>query len=136
MRLLVVDDDPGIASLLLVNFRRYGYVIECAADGRTAVQRLRTTTYSAVLLDLMLPELTGFEVLRDVKSFAPDLMGRIIVLTAASLTTLADFDQSEVYKLIRKPFDLNELTEAVLSLSASTPPGSVPSGERRAVNAK
>ena len=113
MRLLVVDDDAGITTLLVALFSRQGFLIETASNGEEAIEKLRSIEFSAILLDLMLPRMNGFEVIREMKSFAPVLLERTVVVTAASDATLRDFDHSEVHALIRKPFELDELVGAV-----------------------
>ena len=122
MRLLVVDDDAAITTLLVALFSRHGFVIDTATNGEEAVEKLRSTEFSAILLDLMLPRMNGFEVIREMKSFAPALLERTIVVTAASEATLRHFDQSDVVALIRKPFDLEELVGAVQRCAVEDPP--------------
>ena len=109
MKVLIVEDDHSILELLSTVFRRAGLDFESAADGAAAIRKLRSVSYDVILLDLMLPLVNGFEVLREMRSFAPWLRNRTIVLTAAADATLRDFDRSEVFALIRKPFDLQKL---------------------------
>ena len=129
MRLLVVDDDAAITTLLVALFSRQGFLIETAANGEEAIEKLRSAEYSAILLDLMLPRMNGFEVIRDIKSFAPALLERTIVVTAASDATLHHFDRSEVFALIRKPFELDELVGAVQRCAVIDPASEFPLGE-------
>jgi two-component system OmpR family response regulator len=113
MRLLVVDDDPGICALIVAVFRRFNYSVEAAFNGEDAIRKIRSTHYSAVVLDLMLPRMNGFEVLRELRSFTPELLSRTVVVTAAADSTLKHFDRTQVFKVIRKPFDLFELVSTV-----------------------
>ncbi|HVS31978.1 MAG TPA: response regulator [Thermoanaerobaculia bacterium] len=113
MRLLVVDHDSALTALMVALFRRHDFVIDTAADGEEAIEKIRGTDYSTILLDLMLPRMNGFEVIREMKSFAPEVLRRTIVITAASNATLRHFDRSEVFELIRKPFELDELVSSV-----------------------
>jgi DNA-binding response OmpR family regulator len=118
MRVLIVEDDHAIVELLLAVFRRVGIDADVAADGLSALRKLRSETYSALLLDIMLPEVNGFEVVREMASFAPSLLQRTIIMTAASQSTLRDFDRSQVFALIRKPFDLEELLATITRCTA------------------
>jgi DNA-binding response OmpR family regulator len=112
--ILIIDDDPGIRGLLTVVLRRNGFDCDVATDGAEAEKKLRTRDYDAILLDLMLPRLNGFEVLRFLKAERRNLLERVIVVTAVAEITLRDFDdQKLVWALIRKPFDLNRLIEIV-----------------------
>ncbi len=129
MRLLVVDDDSAITALLVALFNRQGFLIETAANGEEAIEKLRSTEFSAILLDLMLPRMNGFEVIREIKSFAPALLQRTIVVTAASDATLRHFDQADVYALIRKPFELDELVGAVHRCAVVDPDSQYPLSE-------
>ena len=74
---------------------------------------LRAKEYGAILLDLMLPRVNGFEVMRELKALNPDILKKTIVLTAASDLTLREFDETQVRKLLRKPFSISELVAAV-----------------------
>jgi DNA-binding response OmpR family regulator len=131
LRLLVIDDDVAIQRLLGVVFRRHSFVVEHAFDGQAGLRELRTSVPDAVLLDLMMPGLNGFEVVRELKRIAPELLARTIVLTAASESTLRNFDDANaIRRLIRKPFDLSELVREVLSCSLLE----TPTGVANAVN--
>jgi CheY-like chemotaxis protein len=118
---LVVDDDRAIRSLLEALLLRSGASVDSACDGREAIERLKTETYAAIILDLMMPAVDGFEVLEHVRSNAPELLSRIIVLTAVSqkrLDTLAQYT-GNIWGVIRKPFDLNELMASVTACATA-----------------
>jgi DNA-binding response OmpR family regulator len=111
---LLIDDDPAVRGLLAALLNRDGLPSEAAADGAEAISRLRRNDYDAIILDLMLPELNGFEVLRFLKAERPHLLSRVVVITAATESTLRDFhDGTLVSALLRKPFDIVELSDAV-----------------------
>jgi CheY-like chemotaxis protein len=112
-RVLIVDDDPGVRTLLVALLAHRGYAHELAEDGDEAIARLRRSAPDAVLLDLMLPKMNGFEVLRFLRAERPQTLPRVIVLTAASNATLRDFDTHGIRALVRKPFDINELLEEI-----------------------
>jgi CheY-like chemotaxis protein len=111
---LVVDDDEIVRELIATILRRSGLNVDCVADGDAAFRHLRARAYDSVILDLMLPRMNGFELLREIKCSLPDLLPRIVVVTAASEQTLRDFDSSGIRSLLRKPFDIDELVTAVL----------------------
>jgi len=67
MRILVVDDEESIRELLVYNLEKAGYEVMTAVDGLTA-QRLSQCEPDLILLDVMLPEMDGFEVCREIKS--------------------------------------------------------------------
>jgi DNA-binding response OmpR family regulator len=117
-RVLVVDDDPAVSTLMQVLLRRRGYVCDCIGDGEEAIRRLRTGGYSAVLLDLMLPGAFGFDVIRFLRAERPAMAARVVVVTAACKATLRDFDASTVHAVLRKPFDIDELVAKVDACAA------------------
>ena len=112
-RVLVVEDDPAICTLLQALLHRRGYACDVVADGNEAIRRLRRDPYSAILLDLMLPGTFGFEVIRFLRAERPSMTPRVVIITAASAATLRDFDTSTVRAVLRKPFDIQELLEHV-----------------------
>src|ERR1041384_3628337 len=62
--ILLIDDDPGIRNLLAAVLTREGVAHESAGDGAEAIERLRRRDFDAIVLDLLLPQRNGFEVLR------------------------------------------------------------------------
>jgi len=106
---LVVDDDPGLQSLFYTLLGREGFSVDCAPNGRTAFEYLRRSAYSVILLDLMMPDVNGFELLDRLRRECPSLLGRVIVITGASQRDVASLDATPLRGLIRKPFDIGDL---------------------------
>lgn len=76
-RILVVDDEESIVTLLQFNLEKAGYIVETAADGKTAFSLANNQKFDLIILDLMIPELDGLEVckkLRQQKNSTPILM--------------------------------------------------------------
>ena len=84
-RILVVEDEPGIALGLRNDLTLEGYAVEVAGDGETASQRATETPFDLILLDVMLPRKDGFAVARDLRRAG--LKTPIILLTARALET-------------------------------------------------
>lgn len=123
-RILIVEDDPGIRELLLLALSRRSFSCECSKNGKEAIERLSNhdRTYDAILLDLMLPIVSGIEVIAYLKVTRPETLDRVIVVTAASNATLKAFgDLSRIRTLLRKPFDLGELVEEVEGCAEGLP---------------
>jgi len=113
-RVLLIDDDAGIRRLIGTLLERGGFWCDEAENGQLAIEKLRTESWDAVLLDLMLPVVNGFEVIDYIKAERMDLLHQVIVITAVSSSTLEMLpDQHLLYKVVRKPFDVNELMAAV-----------------------
>lgn len=112
---LVIEDDDAIRVLISALCKRLGLAVEVAADGADGVAMIRQRHYDALLLDLMLPKVNGFEVLREVRASAPSLLARTIIITAVSDATLRDFDGGGTLVLLRKPFDIADLHDALVA---------------------
>jgi len=83
---LIVDDDPDVRALLRRMLEREGYTVDEADNGRVALERVRERAPGAILLDLMMPEMDGFEFLEELRR---DEAGRgipVIVVTARELS--------------------------------------------------
>jgi two-component system alkaline phosphatase synthesis response regulator PhoP len=113
---LVVDDDPAIRLLLVTFLRRRGLRVMEARNGQEALARMRAGDAGLVLMDLMMPEISGWDVLRE--RAADPLLQRIpvIVVTAKNEGDVAaDVRDKGVYSVIGKPFDLDALASAVIA---------------------
>ena len=78
--LLVVDDDPGNRDVLARMLRRLNYQVSVAVDGDEALNLIRKNQYDLVLLDIILPRMDGYQVLREIKNSSMDLP--VIVISA------------------------------------------------------
>ncbi len=110
---LVVDDDPAVRTLIGALLQRIGMEHDHAGDGLEAMAKLRRKPYDALVLDLMLPEANGFDVIQFLDSHHGEMLGRTIVITAAAERVLERFDLLPVRAFLRKPFDIHELIEVV-----------------------
>src|ERR671919_2108791 len=80
MRLLVVEDDPGMTALLVRSLRREGYAVDAVASGEDALWSVLEIEYDAVVLDAMIPAPDGFEVCQRLR--AEGRWGAVLMLTA------------------------------------------------------
>lgn len=67
MRLLVVEDEKDLNSIIVKNLEAEGYIVDSCYDGEDAVLYMTTVNYDAVILDVMIPRLSGFEVLKKIR---------------------------------------------------------------------
>lgn len=79
-RILLVDDEPAIVGVIRERLEREGFSVTTAADGETALEALAAASYALLLLDIGLPGIDGFEVLRRLRAMGQDLP--VILLTA------------------------------------------------------
>ncbi len=118
-RVLVVDDEPTLTDLLSMALRYEGWDVRTAADGLSAVRAAREFRPDAVVLDIMLPDLSGLEVLHRLRADATDVP--VLFLTAmdatedriAGLTAGGD-------DYVTKPFSLEELVARLRNLMRRT----------------
>lgn len=118
-RALVVDDDAGIRILVTRILQRHGFVVDSARDGADAIEHLLQFDYDVVALDLMMPRIDGFGVIRYLIDHMPERLASVIVMTAYGTTALSKVCPP-VTRFIEKPFDIQALiaqaTESVENL--------------------
>jgi DNA-binding response OmpR family regulator len=126
---LIVEDDAAIRKLLEAALTREPLQVECASDGAEALEKLAQKNYALLLLDLMLPRVSGLEVLERLSMrAAPRPM--VFVITAYDEAMIRKLDVRIVHGILRKPFDLTRLVELVrecaLHWQAATSPDLAP----------
>ncbi len=115
LRALVVDDEPNLAEVLSSVLRMDGWQVRTATDGLTAIQAARDFRPDVAVLDVMLPDVDGFEILRRIQADDPDV--RVLMLTArdavedrvTGITAGAD-------DYVTKPFSLEEVLARLRAL--------------------
>ena len=113
-RVLIVEDDPAIRRLVEKLLIRHRVEVDSVASGRSAMEKLRAHRYSAIVLDLMVPEVNGFEIVEYLKR--EKMHTPVAVVSAVSQQALKNLDLDVVKLVISKPFDVDEFTKAVLKL--------------------
>jgi two-component system response regulator RegX3 len=123
----VVEDEEALADSVRYNLEREGYTVSIAPDGRRAVERFRSESPSLVILDLMLPELSGLDVCRMIRSES-DVP--IIMVTAkdseADKVTGLELGADDY---VTKPFSVRELVSRVRANLRRVRPRAVPPAE-------
>lgn len=112
--ILVVDDEPDVAKILALNLEFEGHRVRVAYDGREALREVAYRKPDCILLDIMMPEIDGWEVLRRLKSDPGTADIPVIVVTARD----TDIDRLKglgggAVEYIAKPFDIGELKRHV-----------------------
>src|SRR5437764_11313898 len=112
IRVLVVDDDQLLRKLVAEQLRRSDFDAQPIASGREALKILRESDFDVVLLDIMMPGMSGLDTLREIRKL--DDAPEVIMLTAdASLATGIEAMRYGAYDYLTKPATLDEM-EAVL----------------------
>jgi len=111
---LIVDDDASIRLLLMTFLRRSGFQLRQARNGREALAEMRAGHPDVVVMDLTMPDVSGWEVLR-VRAADPSLRDiPVIILTAMNRgQALVDVAGKGVSDVVGKPFDLDILLTAI-----------------------
>ena len=126
--LLVVDDEPHIGLLLRPHLERLGYVVSIARTLGEARHALAggVPPLDAMLLDLHLPDGSGFDLLRELRAAAATRAFPVIVLTAEGEDRILGEAESLGAGLLTKPFSPSKLTARIAALLGDAPPPSVP----------
>ena len=121
--ILIVEDDAPTQMLLETLVQRHGYASVTAPNGQAAIDLLSARDFTAVILDLMMPEVGG----ADVIAFLSRRRKRVpvIVCTAAGLDKTAELDPGIVSAVLRKPFDIEVLMTTIFGLTAHGMPSKV-----------
>lgn len=112
--ILVIEDDEALRVLFRALLKRAGMAVECVTNGEEGLSRLAARSYDAIVLDLMMPVCSGFDVLRQFAATSPELLRKTIVTTGVNERLLGEIDRGSVYAVIRKPFDIDDLSETIL----------------------
>jgi DNA-binding response OmpR family regulator len=110
--LLVVDDDKAIRKLLERIGQRAGFDVDTARDGAEALELLQKKPYAIAIVDLMMPRVSGYELVQQISTITPRPV--VIVATAMTNGDHASLDDSMVRRVIRKPFDVTAVAEALI----------------------
>ena len=115
MRILVVEDEPAAATVLAKGLREHAYAVDVAADGETAVEQASINDYDLVLLDLMLPRLSGIEVCRRLRAEGRTVP--ILMLTArGGLEQRVEGLDAGADDYLPKPYHFPELLARIRAL--------------------
>ena len=115
MRILVVDDEPAVRNLTVEILRRSGYEPHGVATARHALDLLERESFDLVVSDVVMPEMTGVELLYELRHRRPDLP--VILMTGGSEEPERTTKAVELgaASLLYKPFSHDELTRVVAS---------------------
>jgi len=124
-RILVVDDEPDLLELVRVNLDRAGFRVETAETGQEALDQLRRSPPDLMVLDLMLPDLSGTEICRRVRA-SPELAGVAIIMLTAKAEEVDRVVGFEVGAddYVPKPFSPRELVLRVQAVLRRRAPAS------------
>ena len=132
MRLLIIEDEHDLLRVIQQSLEEEGFAVDTAMDGEVGLSKAKSWDYDAIILDLMLPRLDGFSVLRELRKAKRT---PVLLLTARDATAdkVKGFD-SGADDYVTKPFEIDELTARVRALirrSANQPSPVIEVGDVR-----
>jgi len=117
---LVIENDAATRKLLDVLLSRVGMEVDLVATGTDAIIVLQNVRYDVVLVDLLLPGRTGFDILAWLADSQPDMLSRAVVLSSAPPSQLSIVaERWPQVRVVRKPFELGEVIEVVQRITAA-----------------
>lgn len=115
MRILVIEDDPKIASFIVNGLKQSGFAVDQSADGEDGLARAQTISYDAAVVDIMLPKLDGLSLVRELRN--KSVRTPVLILSAkASVDDRVRGLQAGGDDYLTKPFAFSELLARVQAL--------------------
>ena len=114
-RILLIEDDPSILRGLQLNLGMEGYAVRSASDGETGLALAKAERFDLLVVDLMLPRLSGLEVIRELRSDDPDLPVLILSAKGQESDKVAGLQLGADDYMV-KPFSLKELLARIGAL--------------------
>ena len=108
---LVAEDDAAIRKLICAVVKRQGVEVVSASDGAEAIARTQEAPFDALLLDLMMPNESGWAVMAQLTQQQSPLLAKTVVITAASDREIGHLPEQT--RILRKPFDIRELVRTL-----------------------
>ena len=110
---LLADDNEATCTLIQALLQNE-FVVDIASDGHEAIEKMKSRQYAAILLDLLMPGVDGYAVLDHLVAERPDLLRRVLVVTASLATReMQRLRAYTVCGVLAKPFELDALQNAV-----------------------
>jgi DNA-binding response OmpR family regulator len=119
MKILLIEDNKDIADMVRLCLESENIVCEATQDGKVGLQSIKEDKFDAILLDLAIPEFSGFDIFRALKEENLLQSNNILIFTASSVTDqeLTEMLSSGAKGGLKKPLSIDDLIEAVQSLS-------------------
>jgi two-component system, OmpR family, response regulator TctD len=121
LRALVADDDFDDRTTICKVLVACGFDVDETDNGRRALELIRETDYALIVLDILMPQVDGFEVLKHLKTRDPEVLARTVVVSRLNLSDMKVF--FPFCQVLEKPLDVKELeTIARIVRNSAIPP--------------
>jgi DNA-binding response OmpR family regulator len=121
MKILLIEDNDNISDMIAQYMRLKGYDCIVTNNGKDGLNQILAKNYDVALLDLAMPEFSGYDVIASLEEKGKLKEQKIIVLTAYAITDakIKELESRGVYSCIKKPVQLNELVKVIQSCAES-----------------
>ena len=119
-RVLVIDDSAVILNLVQLMLELEGYEVLTATDGLVALELLESTIPDLILLDLLMPTMSGYEFIQELQQHRKHLLSIPIVLLTTKRQTQEELEQLGIAHYLQKPFRRSELLSMLSDLLSDT----------------
>ena len=117
--IMVVDDEPGMRMTLEGLIEDEGYDVVGVSDGYTAIELAKTTRFSLIFMDIMMPRINGLETYKEIKKVSPGTI--VLMVTGFSVEEVVKQALEEgAYAVIYKPFDVGQVLDIVKDVLKTT----------------
>ena len=114
-RILIIEDDDDVRRILRIMLEDEGYIVDVARNGKEAINKSNMTFYNIALIDILLPDMKGTQLLKAIKKTMPE-MGKIVITGFPSLENAIEAVNSGADSFLLKPFQGEELLKTVRAL--------------------
>lgn len=121
MKILLIEDNETISNMIAQYLRLKGYECMVTDDGKDGLDQILAKNYDVALLDLAMPEFSGYDVIESLEVTGNLKERKLIVLTASSITEgkMKELEQRGIFLCLKKPVQLNELVKVIQSCAES-----------------
>jgi len=103
----VCEDDKAIRQMIAAILEREKFIVDTAKDGDEAIRKIEAHRYQLLVIDLMMPKVSGYDVIQYLKKNIPPSLKRILITTAQTSALTNPFPE-EICKILAKPFEMDE----------------------------
>jgi len=117
MKLLLIEDNDDISKMISQYMKLKGHDCMVSNNGRDGLDQILSDDYDVILLDLAMPEFSGYDIIESLEETGKLKKQKIIVLTAYAITEakMKELEKRGVYTCLKKPIQLNELNKIIQS---------------------
>ena len=121
MKLLLIEDNHDVSNMISQYLKLKGYDCIVADNGKNGLDLILNEKFDVILMDLAMPEFSGYDVIQSLEVAGKLKEQKLIVLTASSITEskMKELEKRGVYLCLKKPVQLNELVKVIQSCAES-----------------